>query len=92
MGEIKFNKDKYDTKMGYLTMMNGRLSAYGLETVAHGNNKLATTDKLVTMYQDIQEIMRIYKWALGYDLDSLISIGVVWENQDIYTSKYYTNG
>lgn len=88
-GEIKFDKDKFETKMGYLTMMEGRLSMYGLGDVLVGDNQLETVDKFLTMYEDIKEIIRKYKWALGYDIETLKSVGVTWENEDIYTSKYY---
>lgn len=88
-GEIKFDKDKFDTKMGYLTMMEGRISIFGLGDAFAGENSLETVDKFLAMYDDIKEIIRKYKWALGYDIETLKTVGVTWNNEDIYTSKYY---
>lgn len=89
MSEIKFDKQKYDTKMGYLTMMKERLSLVGINDVVDGDNILSTTDKLISMYEDIREIMRKYKWALDYDIASLIAIGVAWETEDTYVANKY---
>ena len=89
MSEIKFDKQKYDTKMGYLSMMKERLSIVGINDVVDGENKLSTTDKLISMYEDIREIMRMYKWALDYDIASLIAIRITWETEDAFVANKY---
>lgn len=77
MSEIKFRKEQYDTKMGYLSMMNGRVELVTGSEVGKGSNISESIDSYFTMYEDIKNIVRYYKWALEDELVSLQNAGNV---------------
>lgn len=90
MSEIKINKEQLDNKISYLTFMQEQLPAYATNYLSKGDNVLQSVDMIVNLMSDIEAIMRIYKWLLADDLESLRSAGNAWINADVYVDKYYS--
>ena len=75
MSEIKYSKDNYDTKMGYLSMMTGRIDYISDYEFTSGSNVSETIDELLSLYDRIKTIMRYYKWSMEDSLQSLQNAG-----------------
>ena len=75
MSEIRYSKDNYDTKMGYLSMMTGRIDYISDYEFTSGSNVSETIDELLSLYDRIKTIMRYYKWSMEDTLQSLQNAG-----------------
>lgn len=87
MSEIKFDKETYDTKIGYLSYMGEYILPVVNSGVDVGSNISVTLDSYYTMYQDIIRLLRLYKWSLQHAGQALQNAGDALYQTDQNLSK-----
>lgn len=77
MSEIKYSKEEYDTKMGYLTYMQSYIGDGGQskDMEEPANSVSDTITEFVDIYSDLQSIVTQYLSALGTTVTSLQNAG-----------------
>lgn len=75
MSEIRFDKEAYDTKMGYLSYMGEYIQPVAAPEVSPGTNISETIESFYEMYSDIITLARLYKWTLQHSVQALQEAG-----------------
>ncbi len=88
MGELKYSKDEYDTKMGYLDYMKGYTISNTNEISKPETASAEALTELFDIYEKLWELVGTYTETLGNTVTSLKNAGdYIYE-----TDKNISNG